>query len=326
MLGVLRAVVGDQHRALSGGVRMGPDQGGQLRPEDLARDRHALRLAHRLRRRPSPAARTPAPPRRTCPPRGRSPSSGWPGRRSTRSCPCASSSSNWYSKRATSGAGAASSHDLPRRCQLVRQPVAELVGEADGRQASSRVGELEADFDHGSVSIACQFARRTGLWGRVGPFRTLGGARGRSYHDSSQLSRRNDDGSRTEDERSAQAVVAATALVAGRRGDRRGAQVEARRQRDQRLPQQVDGRAQGARGRCRRAAATSSRCSGTSAAAPGPPRARRARRPIAALRGTACTTVSGLPGVLVVRTEAGGVVTLHLPSRASLRGADRTWF
>ncbi len=30
---------------------------------------------------------------------------------------------------------------------------------------------------------------------------------------------------------------------------------------------------------------------------------------IAALRGTACTTVSGLPGVLVVRTEAGGVVT-----------------
>ena len=31
-----------------------------------------------------------------------------------------------------------------------------------------------------------------------GPFRTLGGRGGRSYHDSSQLSRRNDEGSRTE--------------------------------------------------------------------------------------------------------------------------------
>ena len=42
--------------------------------------------------------------------------------------------------------------------------------------------------------------------------------------------------------------------------------------------------------------------------APGPP-GPAGPASIAALRGTACTTVSGLPGVLVVRTEAGGVVT-----------------
>ena len=117
-------------------------------------------------------------------------------------------------------------------------------------------------------------------------------------------------------------VVAATALVAGRCGDRRGARVEARRQRDQCLPR----RSRRACSRCprpaSRAAATSSRCSGTSAAPPDRPGQQGQRPQVAApRRGTACTTVSGLPGVLVVRTEAGGVVTFDLPSRAALGGA-----
>ena len=50
---------------------MRPDQRGQLAPEDPARDRHPLRLAERLRRRATPAARSRAPPRRTCRPTGR---------------------------------------------------------------------------------------------------------------------------------------------------------------------------------------------------------------------------------------------------------------
>jgi hypothetical protein len=68
----------------------------------------------------------------------------------------------------------------------VRQPVAQFVHEADGGETTARIGELEANFDHGSVSIACQFTRRTVCSGRVGPFRTLGADNGGRYHDSSK--------------------------------------------------------------------------------------------------------------------------------------------
>jgi hypothetical protein len=51
------------------------------------------------------------------------------------------------------------------------------MGEADGGKATARVEELEADFDHGSVAIACQFARRTVPSGRFGPNRPLSAAR-----------------------------------------------------------------------------------------------------------------------------------------------------
>ena len=69
--------------------------------------------------------------------------------------------------------------------ELVRQAVAELVREADGGETAARIGELEANFDHGSVSIQCQFPRRTVLWGQVGPFRTLGSHGCDRYHYSS---------------------------------------------------------------------------------------------------------------------------------------------
>ena len=74
--------------------------------------------------------------------------------------------------------------------ELVRQPVAELVREADGRESPARVGELETELDHGSVSSVCKLTRRTVLFGQLGPFRTLGARGGGSYEDSSKHSRR----------------------------------------------------------------------------------------------------------------------------------------
>ncbi len=178
MLGVLRPVVRDEHRAALGRVGMRPDEGGQLGLQDAARDRHGLGLAERLGVEPGRRLVAGLLPHRLVAPR--------PARRlrvvgvdHPLAAAAPSISSNWYSKRATSGAGAVSSQDCAAPRELVRQPVAELVREADGGEAASWIGELEADFDHGSVSIACQLTRRTVLSGRFGPFRTLGAARGR---------------------------------------------------------------------------------------------------------------------------------------------------
>ena len=53
---------------------------------------------------------------------------------------------------------------LPRPAvpgQLVRQPLAQLVGEADSGETTAGIGDVEAELDHGSVSSVWKFARRT---------------------------------------------------------------------------------------------------------------------------------------------------------------------
>jgi hypothetical protein len=55
----------------------------------------------------------------------------------------------------------------------MRKPIAQLMGESNAGEPAARIRQVEANFDHGSVSIACQLARRTAVSGRVGPFRPL---------------------------------------------------------------------------------------------------------------------------------------------------------
>ena len=304
---------------------MGPDQGGQLGPEDPARDRHALGLAHRLPSGGDPVRRLVA---RLLPDGLVAPGAARRLRVGRVDDPLAPALGvDQLELVLEAGDVRRRRRQLPRLAaarQLVRQPLAELVGEADGREASSRVGELKADFDHGSVSIACQFARRTGLLGRVGPFRTLGGARGRSYHDSSQLSRRNDDSLTDGDERSAQAwsrrrrsslAGAATGAVLESRLDDNV--ISACRNKSTgalKVP------AAGVGVRRQRAAAAVER----PRRLPGH-RGRRAWRPIAALRGTACTTVSGLPGVAASSEPKPAASSPSPASRRRPRRRLRTW-
>ena len=133
VLGVLRAVVGDQHRALRGGVRMGPDQGGQLGPEDLARDRDALRLADRLGG--DPLRRRVA---RLLPDGLVAPGAARRLRVGRVDDPLAPALGVDQLELVLEARDVRRRRgQLPRLAaalQLVRQPVAELVGEADGRR------------------------------------------------------------------------------------------------------------------------------------------------------------------------------------------------
>ena len=84
VLGVLRPVVGDEQRAALRRLGMRPDQRGQIGLEDPARDRDRLRLADRLRPRPTRRLVAGLLPHRLVPPWPDLPSSGSPGRAPTR--------------------------------------------------------------------------------------------------------------------------------------------------------------------------------------------------------------------------------------------------
>ena len=115
------------------------------------------------------------------------------------------------------------------------------MGEADGGEAAARIGDLEAELDHGSVSSVCEFARRTACFGRVGPFRTLVAACGRGYHDSSQLHEEETMKARIRRSvlRAVALGVAALALDGRRRDGRARCRRCGRGRRDQGVPAQV---------------------------------------------------------------------------------------
>ena len=166
VLGVLRPVVGDEHRTALGRLGMRPDEGGELGLQDAARDRDGLGLAARFGFEPGRRLIAGLLPHRLVAP--------WPARRLRVvgiEHPLAAAAAVDQLELVLEacdvrcGRGQLPAGAVPR--ELVRQPLAQLVCEADGGEATAWIGELEADFDHGSVSIACQFTRRTVLLGLV---------------------------------------------------------------------------------------------------------------------------------------------------------------
>ena len=127
----------------------------------------AFGLADRLRRRPTRAARSRAPPTRTCSPTGPDARFGFSGSRIHSLRPFAVDQLELVLEARDVGGGARQLPGTAVPGQLVRQPLAQLVGEADGGEATARIGDVEAELDHGSVSSVWKFARRTVLSGRV---------------------------------------------------------------------------------------------------------------------------------------------------------------